>query len=109
MTLLGRNYRVPYKVSRSRRYWPSCTPAQRIEAILAEFGKMRAALEARLGPTGFALPPAAEVRSLAQLKRYEDALDALVCAWVGICYVEGTVTVFGDEQAAIFCPGVATG
>jgi hypothetical protein len=40
----------------------------------------------------------------AQFKRYKDALDALVCAWLGTCFVEGTVDAFGDEKAAIFCP-----
>lgn len=104
LTLLNRPYRVPYKVSRARRYWPERTPAQRIAAILGEFRAMHAALTKKLGPSDLPLPAETQIRSLSQLKRYEDALDALVCAWVGTCYIEGSVDGFGDETAAIFCP-----
>jgi predicted RNase H-like nuclease len=104
LTLLNRPYRVPYKVSRARRYWPERTPAQRVAEILEVFQAIDDALTEKLGSTGLCLPPETQIRSLAQLKRYEDALDALVCAWVGTCYVEGSVEAFGDETAAIFCP-----
>lgn len=43
--------------------------------------------------------------SKASLKRWEDALDALVCAWVGVEYVEGRATAHGNDAAAIWCPG----
>lgn len=41
---------------------------------------------------------------LAALKRWEDAVDALVAAWVGIRYLEGTAEPYGDATAAIWIP-----
>ena len=32
------------------------------------------------------------------------ALDAIVCAWVGACIVDGTAEAFGDQSAAIWVP-----
>jgi hypothetical protein len=40
----------------------------------------------------------------AELKAYEDKLDAVICAWVGICALEGRPTPFGDENSAIWIP-----
>ncbi len=47
-----------------------------------------------------------DVKVAAQLKPYEDALDAVVCAWVGACYLNGTATAYpGDDPvAAIWIP-----
>ena len=50
------------------------------------------------------LPEPVAVKSLAALKRYEDALDALVCAWVGVEYLGGRTLPLGDGDAAIWCP-----
>ena len=104
LSLLRRGYRVPYKVSKARRYWPSLPPAQRIHSLLLELGAIHGALSAVFGPLGIPLPPAASVRTLSELKRYEDALDALVCAWVGVRYLEGATVALGDGTAAIWCP-----
>ncbi len=38
------------------------------------------------------------------LKRFEDALDALVCAWVASRFVEGCAVAHGDSTAAIWVP-----
>jgi predicted RNase H-like nuclease len=104
LALLGRSYRVPYKVGKARRYWPSSTVPARIAALLGEFSAIRDALVTVFGPVGVPLPQAAHVQTLSTLKRYEDALDALVCAWVGVRYVQGTATALGDNTAAIWCP-----
>jgi predicted RNase H-like nuclease len=42
--------------------------------------------------------------SASGLKRYEDALDALVCAWVGAKYLLGEAVAYGDGTAAIWVP-----
>jgi hypothetical protein len=47
--------------------------------LLAQFNTVYDALRAELGAIAIPLPPPASVASLASLKRYEDALDALVC------------------------------
>jgi predicted RNase H-like nuclease len=41
---------------------------------------------------------------LSRFKTYEDALDALVSAWVGMKYLEGNATPYGDSTAAIWIP-----
>ena len=104
LSLLSRDYRIPYKVSKARRYWPSAPRTQRIHSLLEEFGTIRDALSAGFGPLGVPLPVPANVRTLAELKRYEDALDALVCAWVGVQYLGGATVPLGDDTAAIWCP-----
>ena len=38
----------------------------------------------------------------AGLKRFEDALDALICAWVGIDYLAGRARPYGDTSAAVW-------
>lgn len=40
----------------------------------------------------------------AALKAFEDKLDAIVCAWVGICVIEHRATPFGDHDSAIWVP-----
>ena len=104
LRLLGDDVRVPYKVARSGRYWPGTSVAERIRLLLEQMNRITSGLEERLGPTGVRLPAAKAVPSLSALKRYEDALDAIVCAWVGACIVDGTAEAFGDESAAIWVP-----
>ena len=37
-------------------------------------------------------------------KQREDALDALICAWVGACMVDHEALGCGDDDAAIWIP-----
>ena len=37
-----------------------------------------------------------------ELKAFEDALDAVISAWVGICALEGRAKPYGDETSAIW-------
>ena len=104
LTLLGAEYRVPYKVGRSGRYWRGASVPERIERLLDEFRKIQTALEVVLGKLPIVFPRAEEVSTLTALKRYEDALDAVVCAWVGMEYANGTAKEYGDEIAAIWIP-----
>ena len=104
LTLLRRPYRVQYKVAKALRYWPTLTVTQRIAALVGEFRVINEAITRIVGPVALPLSQANAVSSLAALKRYEDAVDALLCAWVGVCYLEGTAVPFGDETAAIWCP-----
>ena len=38
------------------------------------------------------------------LKPFEDALDAIVAAWVGSTILEGRAEAFGDDKSAIWIP-----
>jgi hypothetical protein len=71
--------------------------------LLDEFVKIGKALTDYFGPIGFQIPSIAE-QPLSSLKRYEDSLDALVCAWVGAEHLAGRTVPYGDSTAAIWCP-----
>jgi predicted RNase H-like nuclease len=51
ITLTGASYRLPYKVSKSRRYWPSSSPGERISNLLAQFEEILTALSTRRSAT----------------------------------------------------------
>jgi predicted RNase H-like nuclease len=104
LALLSCDERVRYKVSKSRKYWPDTPVLERIALILLELSRIERALSESIRGAAVGLPELAQVRSLASLKRYEDALDALICAWVAIRYLEGQATPFGDDIAAIWVP-----
>lgn len=106
--LLGRDKRVPYKVSRCRQYWPGKGSSERIELLLGEFQFIYNRLVEVLGPIPFDLPLFGTVIHLAHLKRYEDALDAVVSAWVGVQYLKGSAVPFGDADSAVWCPASST-
>jgi predicted RNase H-like nuclease len=100
LALLGESFRVPYKIAKARKYAKSC----RADAVRDVLNQWRRILDA-LGRViaGIALPIPAD-GSAAHLKRYEDALDALLCAWVGIEYLAGRAKAYGDPTAAIWTP-----
>ena len=58
-------------------------------------------------PLYLPLPAPGSAGPLAGLKRYEDALDALVCAWVATLYLDGKGMAYNgaDPTAAIWVPG----
>jgi len=39
-----------------------------------------------------------------ELKAFEDALDAVVCARVGACVLDGKAKLYGDRKSAIWVP-----
>lgn len=104
LSLMRRSRRVPYKVSKSRTYWPELTARERIDSIVRELAAIEDALKERFGALPFTTPAADEVHTFSALKRHEDALDALVCAWVGTEFLAGAAVPLGDATAAIWCP-----
>lgn len=104
LKLLGVSWRVPYKVAKSNRYWPKTTVETRISLLRSEFGRILVALSRSIEGIESCLPEVPTVNTLADLKRFEDAIDALVCGWVGICYLRGDIKAYGDTAAAIWVP-----
>lgn len=104
LRLLAAKFRVQYKVARSRKYWPELAPDQRRQPLLEQFRRIRDALAQAIDGPLPALPAIEDVRTLASLKAIEDALDALVCGWVGMRYLAGACRPYGDGTAAIWIP-----
>ena len=102
LALLNRPMRVPYKQSKAAKYWPGASKHDRIVSLLTEYRAIAAALAEAFSDHAVHLPAA--VTQLDTLKRYEDALDALVCCWVGVLYADCQATALGDDTAAIWCP-----
>ena len=100
------NYRVPYKISKSGKYWPGKSVDERKHNLLCKFQMLLNALEDRMDIPNFTLPDCSDAPNLSHLKRYEDALDALMCAWMGIEYLEGRSRPVGDANAAIWLPNL---
>jgi predicted RNase H-like nuclease len=104
LSLLGRQERVRYKVSKASKYWPNLPTSQRRHLILQELCAIRTGLQAEFGLFDLPLPAVGTITTQRMLKRFEDALDALICAWVGTRYAEKNAVAFGDSTAAIWCP-----
>jgi predicted RNase H-like nuclease len=104
VTLMNADYRIPYKVSKSTRYWPNTCAKDRKTKLLESFAEIVEKLNLDISNIDLLLPASEAVKSLNYLKRYEDALDALVCCWVGTRYFDDRAEPFGDNHSAIWCP-----
>lgn len=107
LSLLRADYRLPYKVSRSSKYWPGATLQRRIEELLATFARIRTALQEHITDVSLPLPHPGAVPTLASLKVLGDSLDALVCAWMAMEHLQGRSRALGDHSAAIWCPAAS--
>jgi predicted RNase H-like nuclease len=101
---LGRTYRLPYKLSRAHLYWRELPPAGRRERLLAVWRDVLVALERRMAGVALMLSPPDEEAPLKIWKAFEDQLDAIVCAAVGIDILEGRAEAYGDANSAIWVP-----
>ncbi|HEV2515150.1 MAG TPA: DUF429 domain-containing protein [Devosia sp.] len=102
--LSGAPVRLPYKQGKIRRYWPDLPVPDRRLRLIEQWGSIVSLLDAEIGGVAAALilpEPAAPAK---MLKAFEDSLDAVVCAWVGICALEGRAVAMGDEDSAIWIP-----
>lgn len=109
LALTGADYRVPYKLSRAGRYFPGVPAPERRRRVAHAWTSIHEVLAGIFGDTGLPLPDPSAVgpESAARLKRFEDALDALVCGWVAIEYLRRRCAPYGDEIAAIWTPDCA--
>jgi predicted RNase H-like nuclease len=104
LSLLEAKKRVPYKVSKSGKYWKGSPIPVRIQNLLEQFALILETLGKEIHGIDLTLPSASSCRHLSGLKRYEDALDALICCWVGMRYANKRATPYGDTDAAIWIP-----
>lgn len=104
LALLQACYRLEYKTSKTTTYWPKAGLQDRIQRLLEVLKRILARLNTQFDRIEFSLPKPEVTRTLKGLKRYEDCLDALVCAWMGVLFVEKSAYPYGDETAAIWVP-----
>ena len=73
LALLQRDYRVPYKVSRSGQYWNAekLTRSERITRLLEQFQAIKAGLDQHINGIPEFIPKPSEVTTLASLKPVE--------------------------------------
>lgn len=102
--LASADRRLPYKHSKSSKYWPDVTPAVRRENLLETWRRIVTLLDARIEGVGDTLSlPSSNARGF-EMKGFEDTLDAVVCAWVGACVMDGRARAYGDFEPAIWVP-----
>lgn len=104
LKLLDLDYRFPYKVEKSSHYWKGETKQKRRSNLIGSLDCILAGLEQKIDGISLKIPKVTYVTSFTSLKRFEDALDALICSWVAIAYLEGRCVSYGDQQAAIWVP-----
>ena len=102
--LTGASERLKYKIGKIGNYWRELDPAERKTRLFGIWGAIVAALEAEVAGVEARLPKVAPDDRGAALKAFEDALDAVVCAWVGIRVLEGRAKAYGDAESAIWVP-----
>ena len=102
LRLLDRDYRVPYKVLHTLTYWRG--RHHRADRLVTEFLNICAGLAREIDGIPNFLPECPYDGTLSSLKPYENALDALVCTWVGTRFLEGSAKPYGDDRAAIWVP-----
>ena len=102
--LAGAPERLPYKFSNRGKYWPQADQLERRTLLIQQWNEIVALLEGQIAGVARALPTLALDMSGPEMKAYEDALDAIICAWVGVCALEGRATPFGDENSTIWIP-----
>jgi len=105
--LLGLDERLKYKVSKLQKYWPELDRDQRRMTVVKNLNRLRLALNKRITEVAQWLPAAQSFARAAQLKGYEDALDAVVCAWIGCEFLAGRCVAYGDAESAIWLPKAA--
>ena len=104
MELLELDYRLTYKSGNTAKYWPELSIKERKAKLLAIYNDILTALSKKIEGIPLSLPEDLIERPFSHFKRYEDALDALVCAWIGMKYLAGEAKAYGDKTSAIWVP-----
>jgi predicted RNase H-like nuclease len=104
LELTGAPSRLPYKAGKLRSYWKALAPRERRAQLIATWRDILQALDAEIEGVLSALPLPAADAPVRALKSFEDKLDAVVCAWCGICALEGRARPLGDDTASVWIP-----
>jgi predicted RNase H-like nuclease len=102
--LTGASERLPYKFSKTKKYWPALTVEERRACLFAKWAEIITSLAQQIDGVTEALGSPNEEDGGRLMKAHEDRLDAVICAWVGVCALEGKAKAFGDKESAIWIP-----
>lgn len=102
--LAGAPERLAYKVAKSRAYWPSLSSAERRSRLLMQWSRIIGLLDVEVQGVSHAFEGFEQRTSGTEMKATEDALDAVVCAWVAIRTLNGRAIPYGDMDSAIWIP-----
>lgn len=105
--LTGRAERLPYKVVKTNTYWRGCDIQERKCRLFKEWSLILEHLSSEIEGINLPLLENPREYSLEFLKRYEDVIDALVCAWVATRYLTKATVPLGDNSAAIWIPSTS--
>jgi hypothetical protein len=102
--LASASYRLLYKASKTKTYWPEKDLDERKKLLHAQWSKIVKLLSKEIeGVEALLVVPSFQIPAW-ERKAFEDKLDAVICAWVGICMLEGQARPYGDEKSAIWIP-----
>ncbi len=96
-----------YKVTKMAKYFRNAKPPlsrERIDCLLQTWEKILADIRREISCLRFELPDRSTLKFASELKPYEDQLDALISAWVGVCVLEERAEPFGNDDCAIWIP-----
>ncbi len=99
--------RLAYKTSRVSQYWPEADSRTRWLRLCKNLEALRRALVDEINGIEDFIPSARILlknSNKARLKHLEDALDAVVCAWIGYQFWRGKALAYGNNEAAIWLP-----
>lgn len=96
--------RLKYKSAKRHKYWPEHSTEGRKQLLLMAWSQIIELMNNQIIGVASAFIGYETRLSGAEMKATEDALDAVVCAWVAICVLEGRAIPFGDHESAIWIP-----
>ncbi len=102
--LMSEKERLPYKRDKIRTYWPQLTAHERKEKLLKQWSEIIKSLDKHIHGAANAMPLPDTIDPRWKHKSFEDMLDAIICTWVGIYYLNGNITPYGDKDSAIWIP-----
>jgi predicted RNase H-like nuclease len=102
--LTGAPERLKYKAGKIGNYWSDLSPTGRKVRLFGVWRSIVTALETEITGAEAMLPKFAQSDRGAAFKAFEDAMDAIICAWVGVQVLEGRAKAYGDLDSAIWIP-----
>lgn len=103
--LMQADYRLPYKSGKTGKFWPKASVEQRKQNLVKVYADILDALSNEIKGITLTLPEDLQTQPFSYFKRFEDAIDALVCGWIGMNYLAKKATAYGDITGAIWVPG----